>query len=103
MSAHELKTPYKLSRDYAKLFELLAKGNTAVGFVDFRFNSDARTWRDVVGIERSHPWSIAFYCRGRVYGDIDPSLQETYESRGKAEGDAFAFLCEALNLEWIEP
>ncbi|WP_286969445.1 hypothetical protein [Algoriphagus sp.] len=39
-----MKTPYKLSKDYAALFELLCEGYQLAGYVDYDSMKDGRQW-----------------------------------------------------------
>lgn len=86
--------PYKTSRDYKRLKELLDEGKEIVCFVDYHW-SDGEVSRDICRARKTpsdfEPYQ--FSVRGYCYGGYDPKL------------DRFSFekLMEAMNLEYIEP
>lgn len=92
---------YRLSRDYSKLFQLISSGVTIAAFVDYRFRGDDNLppMRDICAVKYRGPWQVTISARGIGYGGLDPWLAD----RGEDEKLIFARICEAQNLEWIEP
>ena len=93
---------YRLSKDYEALFRLLLKGETAVGFVDYKLHNNGRSeshvLRDVCAVKRRGDYQIYFGVRGTGYASIDP-----YMIQDGDEKEIFIGACKSLNLEWIEP
>jgi len=97
--AFTFKLPYRLSRDYSKLYELADSGHRLVGFVDHKFTDDQEiSFRDVVGIHK-HGDSIGLGVRGIGYGEVSDWMA-TFHKMEKPV--LFRRLCEQVNLEWIE-
>ena len=84
---------YTLSRDYARLFDLLCTGQVLVGWVRY-----SESLRDVVKIERRAEFDIYIGVRGICYTDLG-----TFDREKGEERDVFAARCESVDLEWIEP
>lgn len=83
---------YTLSRDYARLFDLLCTGQVLVGWVRY-----SESLRDVVKIERRAEFDIYIGVRGICYTDLG-----TFDREKGEERDVFAARCESVDLEWIE-
>lgn len=102
-----MKTPYKLSKDYHKLFILLCEGHQLAGYVDYDAMRDGKDIRrDIVAIKRFDPWDIMFSVRGCQYGGISKWHGEELEFRGQkvaTELEAFELAAYSCNLEFIEP
>jgi hypothetical protein len=92
-------SPYKLSRNYSKLFELISIGHEIPCFVDYSYkDNDERVYRDICRVRRRAKFDISFGARGISYGDIS----SWHKENGEREIDAFFNLCETLSVEFIE-
>jgi hypothetical protein len=91
--------PYKMSRNYSELFELISNGHEIPCFVDYSFrNDDLVKSRDICRVRRRGVFDISFGARGISYGDIS----SWHKGNGEREVDAFHNLCKMLNVEFIE-
>ena len=94
--------PYKLSRDYNKLFNLICDKKRIVGFVDYDFNRDEKIiCRDICTIQRHGEYEIQISARGICYCSVDPWHKEDWVDL--TEKEVFGKICEAINLEFIFP
>jgi hypothetical protein len=93
-----MNTPYNLSKDYCKLFEIICKGQIAVGFVDYKHLDFCM--KDVCQIRRDKENYISIGVRGYGYGSMYPFC---LKDSGKTEKEYFIWLCEVCNLEWVLP
>ena len=92
-------SPYKMSRNYSELFELICNGHEIPCFVDYSYlDNDERVYRDICRVRRRGEFDISFGARGIGYGDIS----SWHKGNGERELDAFVRLCEMLNVEFIE-
>jgi hypothetical protein len=92
-------SPYKMSRNYTELFDLIANGHEIPCFVDYSFrDNDKVKCRDICRVRRRADFDISFGARGIGYGEISSWSKEN----GERELDAFYDLCEMLNVEFIE-
>lgn len=92
-------SPYKMSRNYTQLFELICNGHEIPCFVDYSFrDNDVRSYRDICRVRRRTEFDISFGARGIGYGDIS----SWHKGNGERELDAFFGLCKRLNVEFIE-
>jgi hypothetical protein len=92
-------SPYKMSRDYALLFDLIAVGHEVPCFVDYTFRDNQQeVYREICRVRRRGKFDISFGARGIDYGDIT----SWHKENGERETDAFFDLCERLNVEFIE-
>ncbi len=92
-------SPYKISRNYTELFELICNGHEIPCFVDYSYlDNDKRIYRDICRVRRRAEFDISFGARGIGYGDIS----SWHKGKGKIEIDVFIDLCERLNVEFIE-
>ena len=102
-----MKTPYKLSKDYTALFELLCKGYELAGYVDYDSMKDGKhILRDIVKIKRHSAWDIMFSVRGCQYGGVSKWHGEEMQFakvKVSSELEAFKLAAEICNLEFIEP
>ena len=93
----QFKTPYKLSKNYEKLFQLICDDNEMVAFVDYEFKTDKTiVCKDVCTVRRHEPFRINMGVRGITYASVD-SWDNEYK-----EKDLFIAICKSVNLEWIE-
>lgn len=90
----KIKFPYKTSRDYRRLMNLLDAGNEIVCVVDYQSGSGITT-RDI--------------CRGRKMGEGEYATYSFsvrgigYAETWKGMVDDFIFICRSVNLEFIDP
>ena len=92
-------SPYKISRNYTELFELICNGHEIPCFVDYSYlDNDKRIYRDICRARRRFEFDISFEARGIGYGDVS----WWQKGEGKREIDIFVDLCERLNVEFIE-
>lgn len=93
-------SPYHLSRDYSKLYELICRGFRMAGWVDSfnRIDPDETPLRDICEIRREEEYQIMISARGTGYGNVWPFMKDEGEER-----DLFIKICESCNLEWIDP
>lgn len=84
---------YKLSKDYDRLYDFICTGKVAVGFVDYKFTSIEKVYRDVCKIRQNTSYGISVSVRGCCYFEI-----KQRENRK----ELFVELCEADNLEFID-
>jgi hypothetical protein len=95
----EFTTPYKMSRNYTQLFDLICDGHEIPCIVDYSFrDDDVRKYRDICRVRRFKEFEISFGTRGIGYGDVS----SWHKEQGVREIDYFAELCESLNVEYIE-
>lgn len=95
----DFTNPYKMSRNYTQLFDLICDGNEIPCIVDYSFrDDDTRTYRDICKVRRFKEFQISFSARGISYGDVSSWHQE----EGFIEIDYFFELCKSLNVEFIE-
>lgn len=85
------KIPYKTSRDYKRLKELLDKGYQIVCFVDYKW-SDQSVVRDIciakyINTTEEYPFTV----RGLCYMDWSHNRKYTFDE-----------ICEAVNVEFID-
>jgi hypothetical protein len=91
--------PYRMSRNYTELFELISVGHEVPCFVDYSFrDDDTRTYRDICCIRKRGSFDISFGARGIEYG----SISSWHKENGEREIDVFSDLCKMLNVEFIE-
>jgi hypothetical protein len=91
--------PYKISKNYNELFELICQGHQIPCFVDYSYRDDDETvFRDICRVTRRADFYISFGARGISYGDIS----SWHKENGEREIDAFVGLCKILNVEFIE-
>lgn len=92
-------SPYRLSKNYTELFELISVGHEVPCFVDYSFrDDDTRKYRDICRVRRFKEFEISFGARGIGYGDVS----SWHKENGGREIDAFTDLCKMLNVEFIE-
>ena len=89
-----------LSKDYNALYDLLCKGQEAVGFVNYKFRSmiadeSIPPCRDVCQIRRRDEFDIDFVARGISYGSVG-----TYSKGKVSELTEFLAECKRMDLEW---
>lgn len=95
----DFTTPYKISRNYTQLFDLICDGHEIPCFVDYSFrDDDLRKYRDICRVRRFREFEISFGSRGIGYGDVS----SWHKEKGVREIDYFTELCESLNIEYIE-
>lgn len=93
-----METPYNLSKDYSRLFELICNDVKVPCYVDYRFsNDDKKSSRDICQCKRWNEYDIKIGARGIQYGGVDVWCKD----RG-TERDLFVQECERMNLEWID-
>lgn len=101
-----MKTPYKLSKDYQKLFKLLCEGYELAGFVDYDSMRDGKNiLRDIVKIKRLSEWEIMFSVRGCQYGGVDKWHGDQMKIAGhkvSSELEAFKIAATMCKLEFID-
>lgn len=91
-------TPYKMSRNYTELFDLICDGHEIPCFVDYSSRVDDNIkYRDICRVRRRGEYDISFGARGIGYCDIS----SWHKENGVREIDAFAELCKMLNIEFI--
>lgn len=93
--------PYRMSRNYTELFELICYGHEVPCFVDYSFKDDnpnANKYRDICRVRRRGTFEILFDSRGIEYG----SISSWHKENGSREIDVFSELCKSLNVEFIE-
>ena len=91
--------PYKISRNYTELFELISNGHEIPCFVDYPFRADDLVKsRDICRVRRRESFDIYFGARGIEYG----SISSWHKQNGEREIDVFVDLCKMLNVEFIE-
>jgi len=90
--------PYKLSKDYRRLFAQISKGEIAAAYVDYTFSVDSEVCvcRDICDIKRHEPYRINIGIRGMCYGHVYSYMQKDGD-----EEVLFIRECQRLNLEWI--
>ena len=93
-----MKTPYKLSKDYDKLFHLICDENIIAGFVDYSW-SDGEVVRDICSIIRREENNISIGARGIGYASIHPFTLVLWKM---SEKECFISSCKSCNLEWID-
>jgi hypothetical protein len=92
-------SPYKMSRNYSELFELICNGHEIPCFVDYSYrDNDERVYRDICSVRRRAEFDISFGARGIGYGDVS----SWHKENGGREIDVFVNLCKTLNVEFIE-
>ena len=92
-------SPYRMSRNYTQLFELICVGHEIPCFIDYSFRDDDKVkHRDICRVRRRGSFDISFGARGIGYGDIS----SWHKENGERELDAFDDLCQMLNVEFIE-
>lgn len=92
-------SPYRFSKNYTELFELISVGHEVPCFVDYSFrDDDTRKYRDICRVRRFKEFEISFGARGIGYGDVS----SWHKENGEREIDAFTDLCKMLNVEFIE-
>jgi hypothetical protein len=90
---------YRLSQDYAKLFDFISAGHVATAFVNVFFaKGEERIYRDVCKVQRFKPFDILIGTRGIAYGE-----GYSFSDNDKSEFEIFAMRCQGLSLGWIEP
>jgi hypothetical protein len=95
----EFTTPYRMSRNYTELFELICIGHEIPCIVDYFFrDDDVRKYRDICRVRRFAEFQISFGSRGVEYG----SISSWHKENGEREIDYFVELCKSLNVEFIE-
>lgn len=94
---------YKTSKDYSHLRELLDQGKTVVCFTTYNFNR----WHP-----DQEPMMTTDICVGKLLNGDSPEYKHySFSARGIGYGDywpmddkfTFEELCEAKNIEYIEP
>jgi len=97
----EFKIPYKFSKDYDKLYDIICQGNEIVSFVDYKSKIDNTLFicRDVCTVRRLNKYNFQFSARGIGYGGLYGSYNETDGD----EKQMFIAICHNLNVDWIEP
>ena len=85
---------YSLSRDYAKLFQMLLAGHKVAGFVTTNGYDNG----DVVAVVRIRPWTILIGSRGISHATVYPFNEDDYPT----EEAAFIKAAEFAGLQWIE-
>ena len=92
-------TPYKMSRNYTELFDLICEGHEIPCFIDYSFkDDDVKKYRDICRVRRFVEFEISFGARGIGYGDVS----SWHKEQGSREIDYFVELCKSLNVEFIE-
>lgn len=92
-------TPYRMSRNYTELFELISVGHEVPCFIDYSYrDNDTHTYRDICRVRRFKEFDISFGARGIGYGDVS----SWHKENGEREIDVFSALCKMLNVEFIE-
>ena len=92
-------SPYKMSRNYTQLFELICNGHEIPCFVNYSyFDNEKRVYRDICRVRRRAEFDISFGARGIGYGDVS----SWHKGKGERELDNFIELCKMLNVEFIE-
>lgn len=92
-------SPYKMSRNYTELFDLICEGHEIPCFIDYSFNDeDLVKYRDICRVRRRSSFNISFGARGIGYGDVS----SWHKEEGMREIDVFCELCKMLNVEFIE-
>lgn len=90
---------YKLSKEYARLYDLICKGETIVCFVNYDWDRKGDIVRDVCLCKRHKDFDIQFSSRGMGYGGVD-----TWHKAGPLnETELFVKVCKCLNVEFIDP
>jgi len=90
--------PYKLSKDYDKLFQLICENNKVAAFVDYKPGKEFTECRDICTIKRfNERGDIQISSRGIGYGGV-----YEIDVNKNNEKDLFIDACKSLNLEWIE-
>lgn len=94
-----MKTPYTLSTDYAELFELIQDGSVIAGFVTTEKYTD-----DIARIRKRSDGDYTLGVRGHEYLSLPVYWRDFPEGYlGNTEKEAFAIICESVNLRWIKP
>jgi hypothetical protein len=95
----EFTTPYKISKNYTQLFELICIGHEIPCIVDYSYrDNDKKIYRDLCRVRRPKDFFIMFGSRGIEYG----SISSWHKENGEREIDYFVELCKSLNVEFIE-
>lgn len=94
-----METPYNLSRDYKKLYNIICSGKIAVGFVDYDWNRNKDIVRDVCAIKKPTENYISIGVRGVCYASV---YEFELKNSGKTEDEYFIDLCKSINLEFVE-
>ena len=98
----EFTNPYKVSRNYVELFELISDGHEMPCYVDYSFpprrHQEEKIYRDICRARRRCSFDISFGARGICYGDIS----SWHKENGFREVDVFVDLYKSLNVEFIE-
>jgi hypothetical protein len=95
----EFTTPYKISKNYTQLFELICIGHEIPCIVDYSYpNNGTETYRSICRVRRFKEFDISFGSRGIEYGCVS----YWHKENGEREIDYFVELCKSLNVEFIE-
>ena len=98
--SEKVKTPYKLSRDYALLYSLISEGYEIPCWIDYDWDRKGDIVRDLCCARRRNEWTISISSRGMGYLSVDGFEREWTTL---SEEKLFVQRCEKYNIEFIYP
>lgn len=98
VSGNPGSTPYILSKDWERLYELLCAGYTIAAFVDFQY-PDGCVVQHICTIRRESPFQIFIHGYGIDYGSVRPFDEGQFDT----ELAALSRSCTHAHLQWIVP
>lgn len=92
------KSPYKLSRDYNKMFDLICKGFEVFCYVE-SVKVDGEIIKDPALCRRRGEWNIQIGVRGLSYLYIIPNFDT---NKNSTEIDHFVLCCKQRGVEFVD-